>query len=48
MTLEPERVKTFEEAKDELKTDYINSHWEQVVAEWQDRAAKNYRIRVTL
>jgi|GEM_PF-1041970 len=45
---EPERVKTFEEAKGELKTDYINSHWEQAVAEWQDRAAKNYRIRVTL
>jgi parvulin-like peptidyl-prolyl isomerase len=48
LSIAPEREKTYEEAKEELKSKYITGHWEQSVAEWLDRAAKNYKIHVSL
>lgn len=48
LALEPERIKTYAEAKEEIKTGYIQSHWEQAVADWVQRARKNYKIKIDI
>jgi parvulin-like peptidyl-prolyl isomerase len=48
LDLEPERIKSFAEAKEEVKTAYIQAHWEQNVAAWIERAKKNYSIKLHL
>ncbi len=47
LALVPERVKTYEEAREEIKAGYIQSRWEQKVAEWLEHAKKNYKIRTS-
>jgi len=46
LALEPERIKTYAEAKEEIKTGYIQSHWQQAVADWQQRVRNHYKIKI--
>ena len=48
LALEPERVKSFAEARQEIKDEYVQAHWQQKETEWLTQAKKNYNIRIRL
>jgi parvulin-like peptidyl-prolyl isomerase len=48
LALAPEKVKTFDAAKEEIKADYLQTHWQQKTSEWLDQARRNYKIRSSL
>jgi len=48
LALEPERTKSFAEAREQLRADYVQSHHEQAIADWLNQAKKRYKIRIHL
>jgi parvulin-like peptidyl-prolyl isomerase len=48
LDFKPERIKSFAEAREELKKSYTQSQWEQQITDWLDQAKKNYQIRINL
>ncbi|NLP08839.1 hypothetical protein GX408_00440, partial [bacterium] len=48
LALEPERIKSFAEAREQLRADYIQSHHTQAIADWLEQAKKHYKIRISL
>jgi parvulin-like peptidyl-prolyl isomerase len=46
LALEPERIRSFAEAKEEIKSAFIQSHWERCVSDWLEHAKNNYSVKI--
>jgi len=46
LSIDPERVKSFDECREEIKAEYIQAHYQEKISAWQAEARKNYKIRV--
>ena len=46
LSIEPERQKTFDEAKEELKNEYIDKNQEKAISEWYEKIRNNYTITI--
>ncbi len=46
LSIEPERMKSFEEAEEQLKREYIEANKDRFISEWYAKIADNYIIKV--
>ena len=44
LSIEPEKQKTYEEAKEEIKARYLEENRQKFIAEWVDKSKKNYDV----
>ncbi len=48
LQLTPEKIKTFAEAREEIRTEHAKIQWEKATTAWLEQAKKNYKIRIDL
>ncbi len=46
LSIEPERQKTYDEAKEEIKANYINENKKKFISDWIDQNRENYSINI--
>ncbi len=46
LSIELERTKSFDEAKEELKNEYLDSNQEQFISQWYEKIKENYSIKI--
>jgi len=46
LSIEPERKKTFAEAREELKYGYLDENQEKFISQWYEKIKKNYRTTI--